>query len=233
MNSSDDSDQEREKIIIDESLNETRNTRSKNDQESNGNRKNKKVLIKRKLYPLRENSQISFSSMMDMEVDCESQKEKSEEPVKKKKRKIFKKKKMEKKKIINNNSNSVNEISPVESEIIPKSTKKVPKKPRKIVSKKIVVKKTNNMTILDDLMEKNKEAAGPRISNRSSLNEFDLRKRRSGRRKSCKSHKIVIVVTGLSNEYVIFMTCKAVILSMRFKLKNFFFQGQKLSKIRD
>lgn len=47
---------------------------------------------------MKENSQISFSCVVDMDLDLEpqTQKEKSEEPLKKKKRKVVKKKKIEK-----------------------------------------------------------------------------------------------------------------------------------------
>lgn len=200
LDSSDESDKEKERVIIDETLNETRGNRSKNGEKSNSRKSDKKIPAKRKLYPVRENSQVSFSSMMDIEADLDLSKEKLVEPVKTKKRKVVKKKKIEVNKV-SDNPDCFNDNVHIKQKVLPKKIEKTPKKPRKIVSKKIIVKKANNMTILDDLLENNQEAeAGPRLSNRNSLNEFDFRKRRSCRTKSCKSHKIVIVVTGLSNE---------------------------------
>jgi hypothetical protein len=151
------------------------------------------VTGKRKLYPLRENSQLMSFTPTDIE-ELSQQKETLE--TKRRNRKV--KQKKQQKTIINKRKESINEIEPLENEIMVAKVEKRKKKNRKILSKKIIVKKVTNLTLLEDMM-RNDEKLSQRSSDRNSLKEFDLKNtRRKGTFR--KNHKIIIVVTGLPKE---------------------------------
>ncbi|XP_058804904.1 repetitive organellar protein [Phymastichus coffea] len=201
--SSNESNMEKERIVICESMNDTGNQNkskinkskskkqiiSRNSDSSDEDEKNRKVAIKRKLYPLRENSQISFSPVEISESPRESAPKKS----KTKKRRKMTQKTQDVKAL----SPEVTETSDhTENEISLQNLEKKKMKRRKIKSKKIIVKKVNNMTLLDNILENNGEIS--LTTERNSLREFNLRKARVNAH--TKNHKIVIVVTGLDEE---------------------------------
>ncbi|OXU20026.1 hypothetical protein TSAR_010451 [Trichomalopsis sarcophagae] len=205
--SMDESDKKQKQTLIEESLNETKG--SKSDKSMNKSKKNntsgdeqsnsKKEVIKRKLYPVRENSQlVSFSSTEDLQ-DPPAKKE-CQEIKPKKTRKLTQKKRQGKKQV---QKSPVEESEAEENNILPEKAEKKKKKPRKIKSKKIVVKKVTNMTLLDNMMndDSSQKDGAPRLSDRNSLREFDFKKSRSRRKESTsRGPKINIVVTGLSKE---------------------------------
>ncbi|KAJ8679975.1 hypothetical protein QAD02_015762 [Eretmocerus hayati] len=188
--------------IIDETMDKSREGDLSNDngitnKKGNGEKKSKNATVKRKLFPLRENSGLVSFSAEDID---EPQRilEVTEKVRPRKKRKITQQKTQKKKETTLNSPELVNDIEPNEDESQPKATAK-PKKPRKIVRKKIVVKKVHNMTLLNDIMA---DGEPSRLSAGTSSAEFDLSKNRRKKKKKVpkKNNKIVIVITGLPKQ---------------------------------
>ncbi|XP_047346302.1 uncharacterized protein PF3D7_1120600 isoform X1 [Vespa velutina] len=151
---------------------------------------------KKKLLPLCENSELSFSPM-----------EKSlspKEPLITKKKKQFKKKRTIKQNLwaktcnVSNNTEKDNDSSENNCTFNLKPKNEC-KKPRKVNSKKIVIKKMVDNDILKQLenLHKHSDQQRETIEYRNSLNEFQTRKKTS-QLLVHKSPKIIMVVTGFS-----------------------------------
>ncbi|KAL2716561.1 microcephalin [Vespula squamosa] len=153
---------------------------------------------KKKLLPLCESSELSFSPM-----------EKSLSPKEQlitKKKKQFKKKRMIKQNLQTKACNVSNDIekdndSSENNVTFNLKPKNECKKPRKVISKKIVIKK---MAIDNDILKKlenlykHSDQEVKIVEHRNSLNEFQTRKETS-QWLAHKSQKIIMVVTGFSN----------------------------------
>lgn len=183
-------------VIIEDSL---REHESSKDKIKNNSLTNVNVICakpkKKKLLPLCESSELSFSPV---EMPLTPKK-----PLITKKKRKFKKKKMKqnlwaKTCNVSNNIEEDNDSSEnnFASNLEPK---KENKKPRKVISKKIVIKKMADNDILKQLenLHKNSDQQPETVENRNSLNEFQTRKQ-SSQLIVHKSSKIIMVVTGFS-----------------------------------
>ncbi|KAF7405285.1 hypothetical protein HZH66_004191 [Vespula vulgaris] len=152
---------------------------------------------KKKLLPLCESSELSFTPM-----------EKSlspEEPLITKKKKRFKKKRMMKQNLQARTCNVSNDIekhddSSENNFSFNLKQKNKRKKPKKVISKKIVIKKMADNDILKQLknLHKHSDQEVETVEDRYSLNEFRTRKETS-QWLVHKSQKIIMVVTGFSH----------------------------------
>lgn len=156
---------------------------------------------KRRLFPLKENSQLC--SITPIEEDkCIV-----EESTSTKKNKKTERKKRPKKKSIDfkNDTNSIKrniareETWSDNDHDIPKNKKKKDKKiqkPRKVISKKIVIKKFADENTLNILKKNRQEDES--LKNRDSLDDFAKHRTIPTQWNIYKSKKIVIAMTGLS-----------------------------------
>jgi len=155
---------------------------------------------RRKLLPLHESSQLcSFSPLEENEHESESSSKKNKTLKKKhtkKKSTDFKNKKKIKHDIANENTWSDSDDTFVNK----KKEEKKTQKPRKVLSKKIVIKKFVEESILNILNKNEQEIQrDPTIENIDSSNDFTKHRTISTQWNRYRSQKIIIVTTGLSN----------------------------------
>lgn len=177
-------------------INETTTIASQNTQSTPVKKKKKRLL------PLKEDSDLCSISPLDN--DCTYEKSIRTKPIRAKGKKKLKKKfskqnptssKHDTSKILRNIANE--ESSSNDSYVTFKNKekeKKKPKKPRKVISKKIVIKKFVNRSILDVSGQNKKSQL---VQSRHSTNDFVTNQIIATQRNRYRSQKIVIVATGL------------------------------------
>lgn len=155
---------------------------------------------KRRLFPLKENSQL-YSITPIEEDKCIIEESTST----KKNRKLRKKHPKRKSIDLKNDTSSIKrnitrEQTWSDNDILKNKKKKDKKiqKPRKVVSKKIVIKKFADENMLN-ILKRNKQE-DESLGSRNSLGDFAKHHRIPTQWNKYKSQKIVIVTTGLSKE---------------------------------
>ncbi|XP_014214938.1 uncharacterized protein LOC106644088 [Copidosoma floridanum] len=206
--SSNESEQDKKRVVIEESINVTKvldkSNKNKSIKEKSNNkyklkrnnklgkqRQNEKSANKRKLYALRDNSLISFSPSDIQEIREDPRPRTIKRKTKKRHASLTKKPEIvdENKSLISPELCYENEPEEIDPQQVVKK-----KKQRKRLRKKIVVKKINSR-LLDNLTQ-DEDRRIQRMTQRDSMKEFDLRNMLR-KDKNRQSHRIVIVVTGL------------------------------------
>ncbi|XP_029154849.1 putative uncharacterized protein DDB_G0282133 [Nylanderia fulva] len=162
---------------------------------------------RKKLLPLNDNSQLC--SFTPVEKDkCIVEESISPSTSTKKNKKLTKKRRKRKLMGFMNDTSSIKRNISHEQTWsdndckISKKKKKDKKiqKPRKVISKKIIIKKFADESMLKDILKENRQQnkEDESIENRDSLNDFTKHRTIPTQRNTYKSKKIVIVTTGLS-----------------------------------